>query len=232
MAKLKDHATSGVTLSMKNMFGVTPISIYGDDAGKDEPNEDPKTGRGEVCHEGKRGPAAERSAGDRPEVERHPGYRSPRITAELASARPIDISLIDGVETMAGGEGPWISEAALCKARCDAPRHESGLRGRRCHFGDGIRSEVAARKGAFRRCDNTLWLAEQLGVGTCDPARIEVVGVPVRTPSSSSARKADRGQGKDERAVPSSRRRRSITSRRSLSVAAFLPSAPLCSVSP
>ena len=33
MAKLKNHATCGVTLSMKNCFGITPASIYGDDAG-------------------------------------------------------------------------------------------------------------------------------------------------------------------------------------------------------
>ena len=38
LAKLKNHATCGVTLSMKNIFGITPASIYGDDAGVDEPN--------------------------------------------------------------------------------------------------------------------------------------------------------------------------------------------------
>ena len=35
MAKLKNHETCGVTLSMKNCFGNTPASIYGDDAGVD-----------------------------------------------------------------------------------------------------------------------------------------------------------------------------------------------------
>ena len=44
MAKLKNHATCGVTLSMKNCFGITPASIYGDDAGVDEPNENPGQG--------------------------------------------------------------------------------------------------------------------------------------------------------------------------------------------
>ena len=41
MAKLKNHETCGVTLSLKNCFGNTPASIYGDDAGVDEPNENP-----------------------------------------------------------------------------------------------------------------------------------------------------------------------------------------------
>ena len=38
MAKLKEHGTVGITLGMKNMFGATPITIYGDGAGKDEPS--------------------------------------------------------------------------------------------------------------------------------------------------------------------------------------------------
>ena len=29
MAKLKEHATAGVTLSIKNLFGITPTTIYG-----------------------------------------------------------------------------------------------------------------------------------------------------------------------------------------------------------
>ena len=45
MAKLKNHETCGVTLSLKNCFGITPASIYGDDAGVDEPNESPTKGR-------------------------------------------------------------------------------------------------------------------------------------------------------------------------------------------
>ena len=30
LAKLKEHFTAGVTLSMKNCFGSTPCTIYGD----------------------------------------------------------------------------------------------------------------------------------------------------------------------------------------------------------
>src|SRR5262245_51914172 len=52
MAKLKNHETCGVTLSMKNCFGNTPASIYGDDAKADEPNESPTKGRLNVCHYG------------------------------------------------------------------------------------------------------------------------------------------------------------------------------------
>ena len=38
MNKVKEHATAGVTLSMKNCFGITPCTIYGDRAGVDEPS--------------------------------------------------------------------------------------------------------------------------------------------------------------------------------------------------
>ena len=32
IAKLKEHVTTGVTMSMKNLFGITPCTIYGDGA--------------------------------------------------------------------------------------------------------------------------------------------------------------------------------------------------------
>ena len=35
LAKLKNHVTAGVTLSMKNLFGLPPNSLYGIDAGKE-----------------------------------------------------------------------------------------------------------------------------------------------------------------------------------------------------
>ena len=41
LAKLKEHVTAGVTLSMKNCFGMTPATIYGLGAGIDEPAKAP-----------------------------------------------------------------------------------------------------------------------------------------------------------------------------------------------
>ena len=37
LAKLKEHRTAGVTLSMKNCFGITPCTIYSEQAPVDEP---------------------------------------------------------------------------------------------------------------------------------------------------------------------------------------------------
>ena len=109
MAKLKNHATCGVTLSMKNCFGNTPASIYGDDAGLKDPNEAPTKGRLEVCHYGKRQPSACSPSEIDLKSSRGSDYRMPRIVAELNAARPVDIAFIDGIETLTGGEGPWVS---------------------------------------------------------------------------------------------------------------------------
>ena len=55
LAKLKEHFTAGVTLSMKNCFGMTPCTIYGDGAPADEPGLLPQGGRGPF-HAGNRVP--------------------------------------------------------------------------------------------------------------------------------------------------------------------------------
>src|SRR5882724_11355220 len=83
MAKLKNHATCGVTLSLKNCFGNTPASIYGDNAGEHEPNEKPTSGRGSVFHAGKRPPSKSAPQELHPESSRDAGYRVPRIVADL-----------------------------------------------------------------------------------------------------------------------------------------------------
>jgi uncharacterized protein (DUF362 family) len=181
MAKLKNHATCGVTLSMKNIFGITPASIYGDDAGEAEPNENPGKGRVNVCHLGKRGPAKSALQELNPASSREPEYRMPRITAELNSTRPIDIAFIDGIETVAGGEGPWIRGIRWV---------EPGvmLLGTNAVTTDTVATAVMgydprADRGTppFEKCDNTLKLAEALGVGTSDLKRIEVVGASIES---------------------------------------------------
>lgn len=184
MAKLKNHATCGVTLSMKNSFGITPASIYGDDAGIDAPNESPTKGRVLVCHEGKRQPAAIAAAENDPKTSRDPGHRMPRIVADLAAARPIGIAFIDGIETLAGGEGPWIKGLKYVNPGVM-------LLGTNAVTTDTVATAVMgynprAPKGTapFKDCDNTLLLAESLGVGTTDLSRIEVIGDSIKSVGS------------------------------------------------
>ena len=178
MAKLKEHATCGVTLSMKNIFGITPASIYGDDAGEKEPNEAPTKGRVNVCHFGKRQPAAVAMAEVDTKSSREPGYRMPRITADLVASRPIHIALIDGIETMTGGEGPWIKGVGWTKPGVI-------LAGFNPVTADTVATAVmgfdprAVGSGAFAKCDNTLLLAESRGIGSADLKKIEVRGLSI-----------------------------------------------------
>ena len=179
MAKLKNHATCGVTLSMKNCFGMLPASIYGDDAGVDEPNENPTAGRAKTMHRGARQPSKSVPAELDPASSREPGYRVPHIVADLVKSRPIDLEIIDGIESIAGGEGPWIKGIR---------RVQPGvlLAGLNPVSTDAVAAAVmgydprAARGTApFRTCENTLLLAERHGVGSADLRRIDVRGVPI-----------------------------------------------------
>ncbi|MDQ6678450.1 MAG: DUF362 domain-containing protein [Acidobacteriota bacterium] len=180
LAKLKNHDTCGVTLSMKNCFGNTPASIYGDDAKLDEPNETPGQGRVSVCHLGKRGPAKSAPQELDPSSSREPGYRMPRIVVDVVSARPIDLAIIDGITSMAGGEGPWVGR----KMRFVEPGIL--IAGTNPVNTDSVAAAVMgydprAPKGTlpFRNCDNTLLLAEARGIGSTDLKRIEVAGTPI-----------------------------------------------------
>ncbi len=177
IAKLKEHATCGVTLAMKNCFGITPCTIYGDGAGgKDAPLDSPQGGRG-ILHSGKAMPAGHRE--NDPKSPRAGGYRVPRIVADLVAARPIHLSIIDGISTVSRGEGPWV--------RGTRPIQPGLLvAGTNCVSTDAVATALmgfdpAADRGAapFERCDNHLRLAEKMGVGTLDLKRIEVVGTPI-----------------------------------------------------
>jgi uncharacterized protein (DUF362 family) len=180
MAKLKNHATCGVTLSMKNCFGNTPASIYGDDAGVDEPNESPTKGRLDVCHLGKRQPSKCSPGENDPQSSRSPEYRMPRVVADIASARPIDIAFIDGIETMAGGEGPWVG------GQLSYVTPGVLVLGTNAVTTDSVATaamgyDPRATRGVapFTKCDNSLLLAEAHGVGTTDLKRIEVRGASI-----------------------------------------------------
>lgn len=180
IAKLKEHATAGVTLSMKNCFGMTPCTIYGDAAGVDEPSEVPTSGRGPL-HNGNRQPSKCSPPELDPSSPRDGGYRVPRAVADLVAARPIHLAVIDGIVSMAGGEGPWVPGV-----RPVSPGVL--ITGTNCVTTDAVATAVMgfdpmADRGTapFETCDSTLRLAEKLGVGTRDLSKIEVVGTPIKS---------------------------------------------------
>lgn len=178
LAKLKNHVTAGVTLSMKNLFGVTPNSLYGDQAG----SEDATGGRGPLHNP--RGFERIKLPGLKDGISMtDPTWRVPRVTVDVCAARPIDLAIIDGITAMSGGEGPWCRHAAELKFTTPGVL----ITGRNPVSTDAVGTAVMgyanprAARGTkpFEICDNHLLLAEQAGLGTADLAKIDVRGLSI-----------------------------------------------------
>ena len=179
MSKLKNHWIGGVTMALKNNFGNTPCSLYGSDCGPDG-NEHPTKERGAVCHDGSGKPPRGVPQELHPESPREGGYRVPRIVVDLVGARPIDLAIVDGIRSIRGGEGVWNPGTELI---------EPGLLlvGRNPVCTDAVGAAVMGYdpkgdRGAkpFLHGDNSMKLAEAVGIGTTDLSRIEVAGLSVK----------------------------------------------------
>lgn len=178
LAKLKPHTTAGVTLTMKNCFGNIPTTVYGDRCPKDRPDERPHSGRDGVFHMGLRQPASPAAAEVDPASPRHEGYRIPRVVVDICAARPIDLGILDGIDSMGGAEGPW-GGGRTC--------HPGLLvAGTNCVNTDAVATALMgydplAKGGSapFIICDSFLELAERKGLGSRDLRRIEVAGTPI-----------------------------------------------------
>lgn len=175
LCKLKRHITAGVTLSMKNMFGVTPNALYGTEAGRET-----ATGGRDTLHGDS--PAPIPLPGLKPNLTfRDPFSRVPRIIVDICAARPIDLAIIDGITAMSGGEGPWTNQVA--KIQLTTPGII--IAGLNPVSTDAVAvaamgyENPRAAKGVhpFDYCDNHLLLAEQAGLGTADLARIDLRGL-------------------------------------------------------
>jgi hypothetical protein len=168
---------------MKNLFGITPNALYGDDA----PSEDGVRGRGRL-HNLKGWDGQNQSVFDPPGSKRDffepkdAGYRIPRIVTDVCAARPIHLGVIDGITTLNWSEGPWVKGREQKMARpgviitgLDPVATDT--------VGTAVMGfeNVRAERGTipFKPGDNHLVMAERAGLGTADLARIDVVGEPI-----------------------------------------------------
>jgi uncharacterized protein (DUF362 family) len=181
IAKMKEHATAGYTGAMKNCFGNAPATIYGDGAGVDEPSAAPRGGRS-IFHYGRRGPSKSAPQEKDPASPRHDTYRVPRIVTDIVSARPIHLSIVEGVKSMSGGEGPWVRGGVApvspgIMVIGTNPVCTDAVSMATMNF------DPMADRGTppFEDCDSTLKLAEDAGIGTRDLKRIEVIGAPIKS---------------------------------------------------
>lgn len=179
MSKLKNHWYGGVTMSLKNNFGITPCSLYGGDCGPSG-NENPRGERGPVCHNGTTKPPAGVEQELHADTPREPGYRIPHIVADLVRARPIDLAIVDGVETIRGGEGEWNQGWQIIKPGLMLVGKNPVCTDAVCTAVMGYDPRADRGTKPFLRGDNVMKLAEAVGVGTTDLARIEVAGLSIK----------------------------------------------------
>lgn len=106
LGKLKSHVSGGVTGGMKNLFGVPPSSLYGDDLGA-EPDEDAVGYRNRVMHNCTDLPRTSSASFTGRSVSGDHGFNVPRFIVDLAAAFPIHLTVIDGISVIQSAEGWW-----------------------------------------------------------------------------------------------------------------------------
>ncbi|MCX7048799.1 MAG: DUF362 domain-containing protein [Candidatus Sumerlaeota bacterium] len=182
LCKLKQHLTCGVTLSMKNLFGITPNALYGSEAG----SEDALAGRDPIHSPGEpsdpwygriKMPGFKFTKDNQPTDQ---CIRVPRTVTDICGARPIHLAIIDGIVSMSGAEGPWYEGVKLVKpgvliAGLDPVATDA--------VGAGVMgaADPRAKRGVapFGHCENHLLMAEKAGLGVADLSKIDVRGLTI-----------------------------------------------------
>ncbi len=173
LCKLKQHSAAGVTLAMKNQFGLTPNSLYGSQAVSEEAT----VGRGPLHGAIS---SARNLSGFKPGANSPVGSPVARVIVDICAARPIHLAIIDGITAMSGGELPWAGRQQLTKAGILIAGFNPVSTDAVGTAAMGY-SDPRAKRGTrpFKNCDNHLLLAEQAGLGTADLGKIEVLGLPL-----------------------------------------------------
>jgi uncharacterized protein (DUF362 family) len=183
LAKMKNHRVAGVTLGMKNVFGMPPNALYGVDAPSEE-----AVGTRVLIHD-RRGSDAPLLPGEMPVLgDQPPTVRVPRTVVDICAARPVHLTVIDGVQTMAGGEGPW-SESS---GELQLVRPDVVIVGRDPVATDavavavmGYEDPLTTVKPPFHFGENHIRIAHEARLGIGDLTGIDVRGMTIaqaRTP--------------------------------------------------
>lgn len=175
LAKLKQHATAGITGAVKNCFGNTPTSIYGDTS----PDEKGLTHRAVMFHGGDKkvpsGVPAELDHG----LAKRGQVRVPHVTADIFGARPADLNIVEGVRTIRGGEGHWNQGIGLMEPKVLLVGRNGVCTDAVATAVMGFDPQAPEGKKPFQGA-NHLQLLAMAGVGTNDLKRIEVRGAAVK----------------------------------------------------
>jgi uncharacterized protein (DUF362 family) len=187
MGKMKNHEEMGLTICIKNLFGITPLGVY--------------SNRESVFHYGQvQAPSGVPVELD-PQSNRYEGWRLPRVLVDILGARPVDLAIADGIVSMVGGEGPWVLGSKPCHpgilvvgrniVNTDAVaaatmgynpragRHEAPYRVYK-NPKDHPPEQLIPGDEMFQYADNMMLLAEAVGIGSADLNKIDVRGIPIK----------------------------------------------------
>jgi uncharacterized protein (DUF362 family) len=150
LAKLKVHATTGITLSMKNLIGLAPITAY---RNNDEHN-------------------------NRSSFHGNANFdeRLPKVIIDLNKVRPIDLGIIDGIATAEGGAGPWDSKMRQIKPGVIIASKDPLALDCVGTIVMGFDPFAQGGKTPFIGGLNHLLLANEAGLGTMNISKIRIAG--------------------------------------------------------
>lgn len=153
VAKMKCHYSTGVTLAMKNLVGLLPVSEY-------------RSSPDHFWRSAAHGTAEEE------------GTRLPRVIVDLNLARPIDVAVIDGIMTGEGGEVPRGSFSPVAPHVLLAGKNAVSTDAVATAV-MGFAPTANPPTAPFLRSENHLNLAAAAGLGVNRLSGIEVVGEPI-----------------------------------------------------
>jgi len=181
LGKLKSHVSGGVTGGMKNLFGVPPSSLYGDDL-RSEPDESAVGYRSDTMHNCTRPPLTSVKTFTGKSVEGDHGYNVPRFIVDLAAAFPIHLTIIDGISAIQSAEGWWNGSMV------SVTRPGLLIAGRNPVCADAVAAAVMGfdpdapdRSWPFVNGTNYLALARRRGLGENRISEIEIAGMNLET---------------------------------------------------
>jgi uncharacterized protein (DUF362 family) len=152
-AKMKCHSGCGVTLSMKNLVGMVPISKY------------------KIKADDNRRSALHGTGTDYQ-------TRLPRVVVDLNQARSIDFALIDGIRTAQAGEGPWVpSISPITPNVLIAGKNPVAVDAVATAVMDFNPEGESLAETPFDHCENHLQLAANIGLGSNSLDDIEILGM-------------------------------------------------------
>jgi uncharacterized protein (DUF362 family) len=149
-AKMKCHSTTGVTLSLKNLIGLPPISLY---------RRDETQNHRSAFHEST-------------EYDR----RLPRVAIDLNLAMPVHLALVDGIKTVEGGAGAWDTGYNPVQPGLVVASKNPVVTDTVSAALMGFDPDAPSGSYPFSYADNHLFLAREAGLGTNRLQEINVVG--------------------------------------------------------